>query len=231
MKLGYYLIIGIIIVVGIIIISYIPRASHDKGEAALIGGIVVNADIQTPHPYPNSNSGRQIVWNYTLDLSDTNTTSIKLHFNEFEIKGLITKTGELIEYPPCPTQTPSVEVDENGTVIGISGQTEERCGTVFVKYTTQEIYDNYLQNTSLIEGDFLLIKDSSGNVVDILSGSSDVIPSYYITPPEDEIDAAKWWYTYGWPGPPVNKLLFEFYADESENGYGIYIDKYARAWL
>ena len=203
----------ILFLISLVLISGCYQRTLPQPGQKLVIGTVVDANIQTPHPYPNSEEGRQIVWSY--EINELNATGIRLHFENFDVAGIINPVGYIVEYPPC---APSGFDPGNQSVPEVPSATEELCGNVTIPYTPQEIYDN-----NYVEGDFFLVKDENGNIIDILSRSSNIIPTYYIIPPKDEVDAAKWWYTYD-----SNHIIIELHADESENAYGLYIDKYGR---
>src|SRR3989338_6879948 len=76
----------LIFVLGVVVVSgcTIESAKPKSGSKNLIVGGVVDTDIESPHPYSNSNGGSKIIWSYTL--THPNSTSIGLHFKKLELK-------------------------------------------------------------------------------------------------------------------------------------------------
>ena len=95
-----------------------------------------------------------------------------------------------------------------------------KCGIVQEKkqFTPQEIFDNY---NEYVQGDFVAIKNKDGKVLDILLRES--LPNFEGSP-ADFLRQDVWGQTYR----DVDFIAVELYADESDNGFGLYIDKYAR---
>lgn len=210
-------VIVIIAIIGIIFFGeYISKVSTlDIDDRRLMTGVVVNSNIQTPHPYPNSESGRQIVWSYTL--SDPSATALGLHFKDFDVAGIINPTSHVVEYPVC---VPSGFDPGGQSVPEVPGAIEERCGNVTVLYTLQEIYDN-----NYLDGDFFLVKDINGNILDILTRNFNGFISLYNDPnnPQPEREGNNWRIYSN-----TNSITIELYADESDNTFGLHIDKYLR---
>ena len=200
-------------------------------------GESIEIDIQSPHPYPNGNNGRVLVW--TDNIGHPNTTSIQLHFNRIDILGKFeTPTVyEEVDYGECDLNAPPGYIREwdgknmitqkqivegsDGDEIGIGGISMIKCGIMREKkeFTPQEMFDNHL---NWAEGDFLAIKNANGIVIDIINGNS--FGKYeagqgVIYKKEDV-----WSKIY----PNTNQITLELYADETENGYGLSIDKYRR---
>jgi len=148
-------------------------------------------------------------------LNHSGAPSLGIHFNRFEIKyGEITAPTvfETVDYGPCEKNPePETQTGQQSGNISVGEQVIPKpCGLVEKKkeYTPQEIFDN-----NWIDGDFLLIKNKEGNILDIITKS----PFFITQGPYDF-----------WTGYSGDTIILELYADNSENGYGIYIDKYRR---
>ena len=178
-----------------------------------IAGSVIETDIRTPHPYPASEEGTQLVWEYRLN--DPEALELRLHFKEFEVNGLFLKTSYEEELPPCEPQEPNVEYDEDGNVIAIGSVEDDWCGIVTHKYPLQEIVDNYL------EGDYVLIRNNkNGELLSILTNERE----FRKNGPNRPTLIEGWGYIY-----ETNDINIELYADENEDkGYGLEIDQYAQ---
>ena len=71
--------------------------------------------------------------------------------------------------------------------------------------------------------DFVAVKDKNGKFLDILTKES--LHTFNGSPAEF-LSEDVWGQTYTDEGT----IIFERYADESDNGFGLYIDKYARGF-
>ncbi len=161
----------------------------------------VKVDVQSPHPYSNGKSGKSIetiVWSHTL--KHPGASSLKLHFNRLDVAGELNVpvVYETINIP-CPPES-SPEATEGVPSAGELVYCGEK--TVTKEFTLQEIFiKNY------INGDFLMVRDSQNNILDIL----------FEQPP-----GAGFSKTYD----GVDVVVLELYADASENAYGVHVDEY-----
>ena len=194
------------VVLIVVILVVVIVSLYGSQEAFVRIGGDKDIDIQTPHPYPNSTSERSLVWSYKLNHPDA--TFLKLHFNTFEVVAEI-NTPVIYEsiYIPCPD--PSVgELQEGVTSVDELAV----CGNKTIKksFTPEEILSN-----NYISGDYILIRDANHNILDLLT----------------QAPTNGWSRTYD--GQEI--LNIELYADNSENGYGLMIDKYSygfpREWF
>jgi len=87
----------LILVLGIVVVNgcTTESAKPKPGSKDLIIGGVVDTDIQSPHPYSNSDDGGKLVWSYTL--SHPNATNLKLHFKKVEVKSSRPSTSKMVE--------------------------------------------------------------------------------------------------------------------------------------
>lgn len=223
------LIITIVVVIVVAILGYIfiIGNSMKPGSKDLIIAEGIDIDIQTPHPYLNSDSNRDVVWSYTLEYPDA--TLLRLHFNRFEIKYeeiTAPTVFEEVDYGECDLNAPkgyerklidpntiqeTQIVEQKPGELSVGSSRLIKCGIVEEKkeYTDQEIFDN-----NWVGGDFLLVKDKDGNVLDIITKK----PSHY-----ESLDF--WSDIYH-----VDTIILELYADNKENAYGFRIDKYSRGF-
>lgn len=228
-KLKYYLLSVLLIFVVLI------SGCLNKGGGLDKAGEGVNVDIQTPHPYVSSNGGKVLIWSYTLQ--HPRATLLKLHFKKFEIKGMINSNTptifEEVDYGKCDLNAPEGykrELVDSNTIKETQIVKQEsggaplgslrfiKCGVVQEKkqFTPQEIFDNY---NEYVLGDFVAIKDNNGKVLDVLVRES--LPKFGGSP-EDFLREDIWGQTYH----DIDSITIELYADESDNGYGLNIDKY-----
>ena len=188
-------------------------------EQALKIGTAVNTDIQTPHPYPNSEISTKLVWSHTLN--QPNSKFLRLHFERFEVKGIIDTpvVYETIDLGPCVVSAPQATPPKEGQVSAPAASPNE-CGNQTIKkiFTPQEIFDK-----RYVTGDFVAIKDKDEKVLDILVRES--LPAFNGSP-AGFLRQDVWGQTYF----DVDTLIIELYADESDNGFGLYIDKYVRGF-
>ena len=212
-------IVAIIILVAIIGYFLIVGTNRPEPEPSVLQiGAVVGVDIQSPHPYPNGspNEKRSLVWSDTL--SHPGATSLRLHFDRFEIKyGKITAPAvfETVDYGPCEQNLESESpIEQQSGEIFVGEQVIPKlCGLIEKKkeYTPQEIFDN-----NWINGDFLLVKDEGENILEILASSPFSLQNQYDF----------WSHTYS----GVDTITLELYADSTNNDFGISIDKYSRGF-
>jgi hypothetical protein len=179
-------------------------------EKVLKIGAVEDIDVQSPHPYPNGVNEKSVVWSNKITHPDA--TFLYLHFDRLEVSGKINipTIFEEVDYGLCE---PSSEVKQqteqkSGEEVSVGSLTlPKKCGLVQEKkkFTAQEILNN-----GYVTGDFVVLKDKVGNVLDVLV----------------ERPLADGWYrTYD-----TDSVTIELYADNSENSYGILIDKYSRGF-
>ena len=190
--------------------------------------------LETPHPYPNSKDGRVLVWSETIE--HPGAKSLRIHFNRIDILGRfeLPTLYEEVNYGECDLNASlgyTREMVDKNTIIQkqmveesdkgeISAGVIEiiKCGMVQEKkeFTPQELFDNH-QNWA--EGDFLAVKNSDGIVVDIIHGESygkfDEEELYYL---KEDV----WSNTYY----GSDSITLELYADETENGFGLSVDRY-----
>lgn len=219
-----------IFVLGIFLVSActIGGAKPKPESKLVISGSTVDINIETPHPYPNSDSGRKVVWSYKLE--HPKATYLRLHFNNIQIKyGNVNPPSiyEEVDHGECDLNAPegykrelmdpntikeTQIIEQQGGEVSVSSLRTIKCGIIKEKkeYTDQEIFDN-----NWIEGDFLLIKDRDGKVLDIIANSP-----FYL---ENKYDF--WSTAYS-----VDTVILELYADDKENAHGLYIDKYVRGF-
>ena len=231
------IIVGILIALTLLFMGFFLFGNQiGVGKPARFGE-VVNISIQTSHPYPNNEGGRVLVWSETLE--HIGATSLRLHFDKFEIDGRL-KTPEIYEevnYGDCDLNAPPgytrEMVDENtiiqkqiveesdGDEIRVGGIGMIKCGIAQEKkeFTPQELFDNLRE---YIEGDFVVIKDKNGNVIDVLVWDS--IRRVEVT--NADSPRSGWGKTYY----DTDILVIELYTDDTENGYGFFIDKYLRGF-
>lgn len=137
-----------IIILASILSYYFIFPMKDKnlniGYSDLKIGSVVDKDIQSIHPYPNSGQGTKLVWKYTL--THPEATSLKLHFKKIELKSYqkLTNKGETEVKNIIPTK--GVDLDYG----------EEDMEKVLL---------------SVWSGDYMIIRDSKQNIVAIIGGS------------------------------------------------------------
>jgi len=228
----------VVLVVVVILGFYIIYSGQLIYKPALLQvGETIDTNIQSSHPYPNGVGGKVLVWSETLE--HQGATSLRLHFNKFEIKGIINTPTifEEVDYGECDLNAlegyerilidPNT-IQENQIVeqqpgeVSVGSTRLIKCGIVQEKkqFTPQEIFDNY---NEYIQGDFVAIKDKNGKVLDILLRES--LPNLEGSP-ADFLRQDVWGQTYH----DIDTITIELYADESDNGFGLYIDKYARGF-
>ena len=186
--------IVILLIIAVLAIGYINFSTKNNenniNKTSMLAKTFAS-EIQTPHPYPNSDSGRKVVWSYTIN--QPGVTFVGLFFKQFDVNGSIdipeSASTQRVDYGECN----DTQVDK-----------KLPCGVIeeVRDFTPQEIFDN-----NYVKGDFLVVKDKEGKVVSLLTNSYDVRPG---------------------SSTPVSgdTAIIELYADETGNGYGIYIDKY-----
>jgi hypothetical protein len=176
-------------------------------------GDVISIDIRTPHPYPASEEGTQLVWEYRLN--DPESLELRLHFKKFEVNGMFLKTSYEEELPPCEPQEPEVDYDEYDNVIGIGSVEQGLCGIITHKHTLQEIVNNYM------EGDYVIIRNNkNGEILSILTGTTELMKNG----PNHPTIVDGWSYIYA-----TNDINIELYANENEDKWhGLEIDQYAQ---
>lgn len=215
-KIVLIVIVVVLAVAGII--WYFGRDLSPKPLGPAKTGEVVEVDIQSPHPYPNGDFSekRSLVWSDVL--SHPGAASLRLHFDRFEIKyGKFTAptVSEIVDYGPCEQSSkPEPQTDQQSGEISVGELVIPKpCGLVEEKreYTPQEIFDN-----NWITGDFLLVKDEEGNILEILTKSP-----FFLQNQHDF-----WSHTYS----GFDTLTLELYADSADNDFGVSIDKYSRGF-
>lgn len=232
-------IISIIAIVLAAVVGYFLIVRMDLGpgpkpladDKLLQIGAVVEVNIQSPHPYPNGNPNekRSLVWSDTLN--HPGATSLRLHFNRFEIKyGNMNPPiiFEEVDYGECDLNAPegyerklidpntiqeTQIVEQKPGEVSVGSSRLIKCGIVKEKreYSAQEIFDN-----NWIDGDLLLVKNREGNILEILTKSP-----FFLQNQHDF-----WSHTYS----GVDSITLEFYADSTDNDFGISIDKYSRGF-
>lgn len=193
----------------------IPNQSLNPQDGPYVAGQNLEIEIITPNPYPVSEEGTQLVWEYNL--KDSDALDLRLHFEYFDVNGLFLKTGETIEYPPCETQDTNAEYDEQGNLVAIGSVVDYGdCGIVFERYTIEKILEN-----NYLEGDYVLLRNNkNGEVLSILTNGKE----FYKNGAGRPVRVEGWSYIYG-----TNDLNIELYSNENENkGSGFYINKYAQ---
>ena len=231
------IITSIVVLIALVIFSFYFIYPGSSTTKPLQVGETVDTNIQSPHPYPNSGSGKILVWSETLEHQDA--TALRLHFNKFEIKGMINTPTifEEVNYGECDLNAPegykrelinpntireTQIVEQQPGEVSAGSSRSIKCGISQEKkqFTPQEIFDNY---NKYIEGDFVAIKNKDGKILDILLRES--LPNFEGSS-TDFLRQDVWGQTYD----GVDSISIEFYADESDNGFGLYIDKYARGF-
>lgn len=103
-------------------------------------------------------------------------------------------------------------VEQSNQGISVGGETVIPCGikSELVEHSAQEIVNN-----NLMKGDYVVIKDGQGTVLDMFTFNSFR---------QQEFD--QWTPIYR----NVDTLTIELYADQEENAYGINISSFARGY-
>jgi len=193
-----------IFILGIVVVSgcTIESAKPKPGSKDLIVGGVIDTDIQSPHPYSNSDGESKLIWSYTL--SHPNSTNLKLHFKKIEVKSYhkqINK-GETEVRVIIPSNGIDLDYPNN---MDVFPEDMEKVLSTWV-------------------GDYVIIRDSNRKIVAIVGGTCPHGDLGY----EDQCFGDEGF----WLLEPVNgdTAIIELYADEKENGYGLHIDKYSRGF-
>ena len=195
--------IVLICVLSLLILSACNKQSYAKPKPQAVKvGKVVNTSIESPHPYPNSDSVQKLIWSYVL--THPNTNSLGIHFDRLEVKGEINTpiVLETVDYGSCEVSVPQATPPKEG-VVSVPQASLKNCGNQTVKktFTPQEIFDN-----KYVKGDFVVIRDKRDNILDILV---------------EKPLADGWYRSYD-----TDSIKIELYADNSDNDYGLHIDKY-----
>lgn len=185
------------------------RGQTFEEKAFKIGAVEV-LDVQSPHPYPNSVNEKSVVWSDKV--THTGVKFLHLHFDRLEVNGKITVPTifETVDYGPCEPGSEIKQQTEqkSGEEVSVGQLTPpKQCGLVQEKkiFTAQEILDE-----GYVTGDFVVLKDKAGNILDVLV---------------EKPLADGWYRTYD-----TDTVTIDLYADNSENAYGIVIDKYSRGF-
>lgn len=201
MKTNFMILISILVIV---VVNGCTTGSGKTlpGSKKLIVGSVIDTDIQSSHPYPNSDGGSKLVWSYTL--SHPNTTSLKLHFKKLELKSYFKHINK-----------GETEVRSINPVKGID-----------LRYPNNiNVFPEDMEKmVSMYLGDYIVIRDINKNIIAIVAGNCPHEP-YGGSPGPCFEDGV-------WLLEPVNgnTAIIELYADEKENGFGLQIDKYSRGF-
>ncbi len=227
-----FIVVVLVIAIGAVVYYSIGQTSKDL---VLRVGAVEDVNVQSPHPYPNGTSARSLVWTETIN--HPGATSLRLHFNKFEVKGIsnIPTIFEEVDHGRCILIAPEGyrrELIDPNTIretqiitqqpgeVSVGSARLLKCGIVREKkqFSPQEVFDQVY-----VKGDFVAIKNKSGKVLDILMRES---LSTFNGSPVEFLREDVWGQTYA----DVDTIIIELYADESDNGFGLYVDKYARGF-
>lgn len=193
----------LICLISVLILTACDNQSYAKSKPhAVKVGNVVNTSIESTHPYPNSDSDRDLVWSYVL--THPNTNSLSIHFDRLDVKGEINSPVilETIDNGPCEVSVGQLIPPKEGEV-SVPSASLKNCGNQTVKkiFTPQEIFDN-----KYVKGDFVVVRNKQDRILDILVEKS---------------LADGWYRSYD-----IDSIKIELYADNSANDYGLKIDKY-----
>lgn len=172
-------------------------------EKLLKIGAVESTDIQSTHPYPNSQQGTKLVWSYNL--THPGATNLKLHFKKIEVQSyqkLINK-GETEVRAIVPVKGVDLDYPNNIDVFPAD---------------MKRVLSEWL-------GDYIVVRDSQRNIVAIVGGSCPHAPLGY----QDQCaeDGEGFWLLQPVEGETA---IIELYSDDKKNGFGLHIDKYTRGF-
>ena len=236
-----YIVLTILIAFVVLWIALISRTLPTReGVANVTIGETIETDIQTPHPYPNGEDGRTLVWSETIEYPGA--AFMRLHFSKIDILGERFEPPtiyEEVDYGECDLNAPPgwtrewngentitqkqivEESDEDGIRVG--GISIIKCGIAEEKkeFTAQELFDN---NLDWADGDFLVVRNAGGVAIDIIHGKSygRYEAGSGIIYKKEDVWSKSYWNT--------DKITLELYADETQNSFGLYIDKYIRGF-
>lgn len=191
-------------------------AMNDISIASLMRGVTINTDIQSPHPYPNSDGGSKLVWEYIL--SNPNATTLELHIKKLELNTLRLQFKTYID-------------NEGRKIINKS---EIKDNSIYPVTKLDIAYpDNYYILpedmefvASTFRGDYVIIRDGNRKIISIIGGRC----------PHEQIGYEDFCYGDGHegffviPGIKGSIAIIELYADSNDTGYGLYIDRYVRGF-
>jgi hypothetical protein len=243
------------ILIGLLLLIAFSLIFGCNSSTGLAGvGQNVNAQVDSPHPYPNSIGDRILAWSETI--SYPNATYLRLHFSKIEVIGSLSIPTAPIDYGPCDLNAPegytrfrigpnsigeaptkNLQIDDNGN-IGIipnpptssegSASTGSSPGINTIKCGVIQEPIKLTPQEMFSDAD----KYIQGDFVAIKDKNGKVLDiitaeyNYFFSPKYETGYEIDdaWSQTYS----KVDTVTIELYTDKNENGYGVSIDKFTR---